>query len=525
MFGREMCRVEETDNNNTKKKKMRRFAIGSMGLKKFGEIRVEKLKNSMVNVRSTKMKMWLIRATTMVLLWTCLVQLTALGGGSWGPRVLKGWPSCFTQDSALDVKLLPTVPVRVLPHKRVYKNNGYLVVSCNGGLNQMRSAICDMVAIARDLNVTLIVPELDKTSFWADPSEFEDIFDVDHFITSLRDEVRILKELPPRLKQRVELGIVHTMPPVSWSDISYYHNQILPLIKKYKVVHLNRTDARLANNGQPLELQKLRCRVNFDALRFTPQIEELGRRVVKLLRQNGPFLVLHLRYEMDMLAFSGCTQGCNDEEIEELTRMRYAYPWWKEKIINSDLKRKDGLCPLTPEETALTLKALDIDRDIQIYIAAGEIYGGKRRMDSLADAYPRLVRKETLLGPADLQYFQNHSSQMAALDYLVSLESDIFVPTYDGNMAKVVEGHRRFLGFKKTILLDRKILVDLIDKYTSGVLSWDEFSGAVKDTHAQRMGAPTKRLVMPDRPKEEDYFYANPEECLQPSDDEPLSIL
>ncbi|KAI7746164.1 hypothetical protein M8C21_016242 [Ambrosia artemisiifolia] len=432
-----------------------------------GKIRVEKLKScNIMNGRSCKMKMWLIRATTMVLLWTCLVQLTALGGGSWGPRVLKGWPSCFTQDphtasAALDIKLLPSVPVRVLPHKRVYKNNGYLVVSCNGGLNQMRSAICDMVAIARYLNVTLIVPELDKTSFWADPSEFEDIFDVDHFITSLRDEVRILKQLPPRLKKRVELGIVHTMPPVSWSDISYYHNQILPLIQKYKVVHLNRTDARLANNGQPLELQKL----------------------------------------------------------------RYAYPWWKEKIINSDLKRKDGLCPLTPEETALTLKALDIDRYIQIYIAAGEIYGGQRRMDSLADAYPRLVRKETLLGPADLQYFQNHSSQMAALDYLVSLESDIFVPTYDGNMAKVVEGHRRFLGFKKTILLDRKILVDLIDRYTSGALSWDEFSDAVKETHAQRMGAPTKRLVMFDRPKEEDYFYANPEECLQPSDDEPVSIL
>lgn len=54
------------------------------------------------------------------------------------------------------------------------------------------------------------------------------------------------------------------------------------------------------------------------------------------------------------------------------------------------------------------------------------------------------VRKETLLEPSDLRYFQNHSSQMAALDYLVSLESDIFVPTYDGNMAKVVEGHRRY---------------------------------------------------------------------------------
>lgn len=56
----------------------------------------------------------------------------------------------------------------------------------------------------------------------------------------------------------------------------------------------------------------------------------------------------------------------------------------------------------------------------------------------------RQVRKETLLRSSELKFFQNHSSQMAALDYLVSLESDLFVPTYDGNMAKVVEGHRRY---------------------------------------------------------------------------------
>ncbi|XP_073010908.1 rhamnogalacturonan I rhamnosyltransferase 1-like [Typha latifolia] len=471
--------------------------------------------------RRSRMKRWMIRVTTTVIVWTCVMQLTALGE-MWGPRVLNGWPSCFTPfDSPLFVKPSREQEERalvvekiVLPPKRIYRNNGYLMVSCNGGLNQMRAAICDMVAIARFLNVTLIVPELDKTSFWADPSEFQDIFDVDHFINSLRDEVRILKELPPRLKKRVELGMIYSMPPISWSDISYYQNQILPLMKKYKVVHLNRTDARLANNGLPLKIQKLRCRVNYAALRFTPQIEELGKRVIRMLRQNGPFLVLHLRYEMDMLAFSGCTHGCTSEEAEELTRMRYAYPWWKEKVIDSDLKRKDGLCPLTPEETALVFRALDIDRNIQVYIAAGEIYGGHRRMSALTAAYPNVVRKEVLLEPSDLRFFQNHSSQMAALDYMVSIECDIFVPTYDGNMAKVVEGHRRYLGFRRTVLLDRKLITELVDQYSNGSLGWEEFSSSVKAAHENRMGMPSKRVVIPDRPKEEDYFYSNPQECL-----------
>ena len=69
--------------------------------------------------------------------------------------------------------------------------------------------------------------------------------------------------------------------------------------------------------------------------------------------------------------------------------------------------------------------------------------------------------------------------------------------------------------------------MDLIDKYTNGILNWDEFSISVKQVHQQRMGNPTKRLVISDKPKEEDYFYANPEECLhlQTSDDQTVSIL
>ena len=97
--------------------------------------------------------------------------------------------------------------------------------------------------------------------------------------------------------------------------------QVFPRFQKYEVVHFTKTDSRLGNN-LPVEVQKIRCRVNYEALRFTPAIEEVGKKIIKILRDKGPFLVLHLRYEMDMLAFSGCTEGCNGREVEELTRLR-----------------------------------------------------------------------------------------------------------------------------------------------------------------------------------------------------------
>ncbi|KAK4763903.1 hypothetical protein SAY87_013341 [Trapa incisa] len=388
----------------------------------------------------TRLQVWFVWVCSGVLLWTCLVQFAAVGE-LWHPKFLNklsNGPSyplpLVTEDSVQSP--LPLIPARN------YTSNGFLIVSCNGGLNQMRAAICDMVTIARLLNLTLVVPELDKKSFWADPSNFEDIFNVKHFINSLRNEVRIIKKLPKRFNRKSGYQPLE-MRPVSWSNEKYYLDQILPLFNKHKVLHFNKTDARLANNGLPLELQKLRCRVNFQALKFTPQLEALGYKLVRILQAKGPFLALHLRYEMDMLAFSGCTHGCTKEEAEELKNMRYSFPSWREKVIVSEERRSQGLCPLTPEETALVLQALGFSKATPIYIASGEIYGSERRLASLRAAFPRTVKKEMLLDPEELKQFHNHSSQMAALDFMVSIESNNFIPTYNGNMAKLVEGHRR----------------------------------------------------------------------------------
>lgn len=77
---------------------------------------------------------------------------------------------------------------------------------------------------------------------------------------------------------------------------------------------------------------------------------------------------------------------------------RYSQDGWRHKPIALNKKRKHGSCPLTPEETALVLQALDIDKNITIYIAAGEIYNKEKRMADLVAAYPNLVSNSKING-------------------------------------------------------------------------------------------------------------------------------
>lgn len=59
-------------------------------------------------------------------------------------------------------------------------------------------------------------------------SNFEDIFDVTHFINSLREEVRIIRRLPKRFNRKYGQKQLE-MPPISWSNEKYYLQQVIIL--------------------------------------------------------------------------------------------------------------------------------------------------------------------------------------------------------------------------------------------------------------------------------------------------------
>ncbi|URE46513.1 GDP-fucose protein O-fucosyltransferase [Musa troglodytarum] len=401
------------------------------------------------------------------------------------------------------------------------KWNRYLTVRSNGGLNQMRTGICDMVAVARLMNATLVIPQLDKRSFWQDTSTFSDIFDESHFINSLEGDVHIIRELPKELESAPRARKHFT----SWSGASYYE-EMSQLWKDYQVIHVPKSDSRLANNDLPIDIQRLRCRAMYHALRFSNPIERLGKKLVERLKSHGQYIALHLRFEKDMLSFTGCTYGLNDMEAEELRIMREITNHWKLKDINSTEQRLGGFCPLTPKEVGIFLQALGYPSSTWIYVAAGEIYGGETYLSDLRSRFPNLVFKETLATKEELEDFSSHSSQTAAIDYIISVESDVFVPSYTGNMARAVEGHRRFLGHRKTINPDRKGLVELFDMIDRGELKEGaKLSSLVSEMHHYRQGAPRKRYgSLPgskgrDRLRTEESFYENPfPECICPAD-------
>lgn len=171
---------------------------------------------------------------------------------------------------------------------------------------------------------------------------------------------------------------------IIFSDLTFFCSYLSVLYfcaYMQQVIYVPKCDSRLSNNDLPLYIQKLRCQALYYALKFSPTIENLGKvliywfastswqlrtnycflspvcvnfrkgrfpftcfffffspqirilrkhaifikqKLVERLKSRGRYIALHLRYEKDMLSFTGCTYGLTREEADELRIMRLA---------------------------------------------------------------------------------------------------------------------------------------------------------------------------------------------------------
>ncbi|KAL0006679.1 hypothetical protein SO802_008181 [Lithocarpus litseifolius] len=363
----------------------------------------------------------------------------------------------------------------------------YLMVVVSGGMNQQRNQIVDAVVIARILGAALVVPILQVNIIWGDESEFSDIFDLERFKRVLADDVRIVSALPSThlMTKPVESS------PLPHATPQWIRGHYLRRFNREGVLLLRSLDSRLTKD-LPSDLQKLKCKVAFDALRFAPPILELGNKLAERMRSKGPYLALHLRMEKDVWVRTGCLPGLSHEYDEIVNNERKQRPELltaKSKMTYHERKLA-GLCPLNALEVTRLLKALGAPKNARIYWAGGQPLGGKEALLPLTQEFPYFYNKEDLALPGELEPFANRASLMAAIDYIVSENSDVFMPSHGGNMGHAIQGHRAFAGHKKHITPNKR---QMPPYFLNSSLPEAEFNSIIKELHNESLGQPELR--------------------------------
>ncbi|RCV11638.1 hypothetical protein SETIT_2G202800v2 [Setaria italica] len=435
----------------------------------------------------------------------------------WSPLSYQGWKPCLKSSISHALPLEPS---------------GYIQVFLDGGLNQQRMGICDAVAVAKILNATLVIPHLEVNPVWKDSSSFEEIFDVDHFINSLKDDVSIIKVLPKEFswstREYYGTGIRATRIKTAplHASAKWYLENVSPILQSYGIAAIAPFSHRLAFDDLPADLQRLRCKVNFQALVFRPHIISLGETLVKRLRspvqghsdesihqvveestnQAGKYAVLHLRFDKDMAAHSSCDFGGG--RAEKLALAKYRKVIWQGRVLNSQLTdeelRNTGRCPLTPEEIGLVLVALGFDSRTRLYLASHKVYGGEARISSLRKLFPLMEDKRSLASEEELADVEGKASVLAALDYYISMHSDIFISASPGNMHNALLAHRTYENLK-TIRPNMALLGRI---FVNKSMEWLDFQQAVQAGHKGRYGQIRLR-----KPKQSIYTYPAPD-CM-----------
>ncbi|KAG4135753.1 hypothetical protein ERO13_D08G235900v2 [Gossypium hirsutum] len=293
-------------------------------------------------------------------------------------------------------------------------SNGFIYAKIFGGFEKIRSSICDLVTISRLLNATLVIPEIQESTRSKGISykfkSFSYLYDEEQFIASLKNDVNIIKSLPEYFKSARRRSEFPTFKPKSSASPNYYVKEILPSLKKAKVVGLIIMDGGCLQPILPpilSEFQRLRCRVAFHALQFRPEIQILGLRMVERLRAWGqPFLAYHPGLVRDTLAYHGCAELFQDVHTELIQYRREQMI--KQGIVNDELsveshiRRENGSCPLMPEEVGLLLRAMGYPSNTIIYVAGSQTFGGQRLLIPLRAMFANVVDRTSLCSKTEL---------------------------------------------------------------------------------------------------------------------------
>lgn len=142
-------------------------------------------------------------------------------------------------------------------------------------------------------------------------------------------------------------------------------------------------------------------------------------------------------------------------------------------------------------------------------------------MKQLTSEFPHLYNKYDIALPLELKPFAKRASIMAAIDYIVCKESDVFMASHGGNMGHTIQvhianaksrifqrsialthsqgkvlklifqGHRAYNGHKKIIIPNKR---HMLPYFLNTSMTETEFTKMIKKLHRQSLGQPELRI-------------------------------
>ncbi|KAI5079751.1 hypothetical protein GOP47_0005230 [Adiantum capillus-veneris] len=329
---------------------------------------------------------------------------------------------------------------------------------------------------------------------------------------------KLLQDLPPESARAV--GIVPRSPGVSMFPSCNMHNCVVN-------VYLGKENTLPV----PSHIQQLRCKCNFHALNFLPDLQDAAALMISRMREQDdgwdPMVFevkkhdkanmslisqesnLNIAPKQRALAFDNYFQNrmgtwgfiCDLRSIWSHTpcvtlveenlksanwictgrSIFHCLQYFIRRATKAVELRRQGRCPLTPEEAALMLAALGFKRGTWIFLAGTHIFGGQSRMMALTSLFPNVVTKEDLLSEEEMRPFLSRSSKLAALDFIVSAEADAFAMTDSGSQfSGLVAGQRMYHGggAHPTIRPNRRRLAAIFSR--SSNMEWGSFEIQVR---------------------------------------------
>ncbi|KAJ3676863.1 hypothetical protein LUZ60_002587 [Juncus effusus] len=304
--------------------------------------------------------------------------------------------------------------------KDVEESKGYITLSLTSGPEYHISQITNAVVIAKYLGATLILPDI-RGSELGHKRSFDDIYDVENFISTLNNIIKVKKEVPADVAGR-QPTLIRVKNRISEDQIA---KMILPTFRNNNYIRLAISFQSMSFKPKELYNDKYllasSCVAMFEALKFQNELLQMGEIMIQRLRSLGSKQFVAVDLKVDCTDFLA--------------------------------KRCFGA-----SEIAQFLKQLGYDSDTVVYLT--ETWWGES-LNPLKEAFPKTYTKDDIIPAEKKGKFLKPGNQdlEKALDFHICSDSDIFVPAVSGFFYGQVSG-RRIASGQTQIFVPAKSISD-----------------------------------------------------------------